>query len=346
MSDHSSRERFLRAARGQGVDRAPVWLMRQAGRYLPEYRALKADNSFHQLLEDPGQAAAVTMMPMKRFPLDVAVIFSDLLVPYAAMGHPVTYGPGITVADPIRTLEQVADLGVYDPFEHTPALATTIALVREELPEHAIVGFAGAPFSLAYYLIEGSGSRDGSEVARFALKYPEAFADLLDQCTHAATALLRMQVEAGVDGVQIFDSHGDHLAARDYRRWCLTRVASLVRSVPTGVPTIHFVRGSAHLLAEMQEVGADVLSVDWRTPLDRVDRPVQGNLEPTALFGPVDHIRTRVHEVRAEGTRAKGHIMNLGHGILPGTPLAGVAAAIAAAVEDLPDRSPPALEEA
>ena len=329
------RERFLRAATGKDVDRPPVWLMRQAGRYLPEYREIRGALSFEERVSRPDVAAELTLQPLRRFPLDAAIIFSDILVPLTGMGRPARFPGegGPVVDDPIRTPEDVASLRLADPDKDSPYVAESLRLVREKTPDHALLGFAGAPFTLAAYLIEGGGSKGFQQTKRFCYQHPDAWEKLLDLCARTAVAHLKAQVRAGCDAVQVFDTWAEQLAPEEYERLVLPHVQTVFKGLrDEGVPLIYFARGTPHLLPHLPKTGATVWSVDWRTPLEDVRQrfpgvPLQGNLDPTLLFAPRE---TLVQETRwmLESLGGEGHVANLGHGILPGTPVEGVQAFI------------------
>lgn len=327
------RERFLRACEGKEVDRPPVWLMRQAGRYLPEYREVRGALSFEERVSRPDVAAELTLQPLRRFPLDAAIIFSDILVPLAGMGRPARFpGEGGPVVDhPIRTPEDVDALRVPDPDKESPFVAESLRLVRAALPGHALLGFAGAPFTLAAYLVEGGGSKGFQQTKRFCYQHPDAWEKLLDLCARTAVEHLKAQVRAGCDAVQVFDTWAEQLAPEEYERLVLPHVQTVFKGLrDAGVPLIYFARGTPHLLPHLSRTGATVWSVDWRVPLEDVreaypGQPLQGNLDPTLLFAPR---KTLVQETTwmLEALQGQGHVANLGHGILPGTPVEGVEA--------------------
>lgn len=320
------RERFLRAATGKSVDRPPVWLMRQAGRYLPEYRAVPG--SFEHRVATPEIAAEITLQPLRRFPLDAAVLFSDILTPLAGMGRPARFtDEGPVVDRPVRTPEDVASLRAADPARDMPFVLEAIQRVRKEIPDRALLGFAGAPFTLAAYLVEGGSSKGFQETKRFCYHHPDAWRDLMTLCARTAAAHLRAQVDAGCDAVQLFDTWAEALAPSEYEEYALPYVRQALAGVEDA-PRIYFARGTPHLLPLLPKTGADVWSTDWRVPLEDVRAahpgvPLQGNLDPTLLFAPRDLL---VEETRAmlDALRGEAHVANLGHGILPGTPIEGV----------------------
>ena len=325
------RERFLRAVRGKDVDRPPVWLMRQAGRYLPEYRELRGQMTFEERVSTPDVAAEITLQPLRRFPLDAAILFSDILVPLEGMGRPARFpgGGGPVVDRPVRTPEDVGSLRQPDPEEDSPYVGRTLDLLRPQLPDHALLGFAGAPFTLAAYLIEGGGSKGFQETKRFCYHHPEAWDRLMTLCARTAAAHLRMQARHGCDALQLFDTWAEHLAPEEYERLALPYVRQVFDALrDLDAPRIYFARGTPHLLPHLPETGADAWSVDWRVPLEEVRArhpgvPLQGNLDPTLLFAPPELLR-RETTWMLEALQGQAHVANLGHGILPGTPIEGV----------------------
>lgn len=327
------RERFLRACGGKDVDRPPVWLMRQAGRYLPEYRSVRESITFEERVARPEVAAELTMQPLRRFPLDAAILFSDILTPLAGMGRAARFpGEGGPVVDnPVRTPEDVASLRVADPEGDMPFVLEAIRLLRPQVGDRALLGFAGAPFTLAAYLIEGGGgsSKGFAETKRFLYHHPEAWHRLMDVCARTAAAHLRAQIRAGCDAVQLFDTWAETLSPEEYERHALPYVRQVFDALHgQGVPLLYFARGTPHLLPFLPRTGAGVWSVDWRVSLARVRAenpgvPLQGNLDPTLLFAPRE---TLVRETRRMlgSLGGEAHIANLGHGIVPGTPIEGV----------------------
>ena len=328
---------LLRALRGEALPRPPVWFMRQAGRYLPEYRAVRERTSFLELCHDPELATEVTLQPLRRFGFDAGIVFSDILLPLEAMGRTLTFGKGHgpVFPEPVRTRADIDGLRELDPARD---LRDTLAAVRlcNERAEVPVLGFAGAPFTLACYLVEGRGSKDWIEVKRMMFARPDDFRALLDRLADAVGAFLQAQVEAGAPAVQLFDTWAGALAPDDFRRWALPaarRALAFVREAPT----IYFTKDSGPFLPWLAESGATAIGLDWRVDMARAraalgETPVQGNLDPIALYAPPDAIRERVRAIiRAAGPR--GHIFNLGHGITPRTPLEGVAAAVEAVRE-------------
>ncbi len=324
----NGRERFLHAAKGEHVDRPPVWFMRQAGRYLPEYMALRERYPFEEAVRRPDVASEITLQPIRRLDVDAAVIFSDILVPFPGMGRKVTFGNGGPRVDPIVLPSQVDNLAVPDPEEHMGFVLETIRRVREAIPDKAVLGFAGAPFTLAAYLLEGGGSKDFAATKRFMYQEPEAFDRLLATCADTIAWHLQAQMDAGADAIQIFDTWAENLALDEYRDIVMPHVKSVIRRVRgKGKPVILFARGTSHLLPALKECGADVLSVDWRVRLEDVAKEVpgialQGNMDPTRLLAPVKRVEEETRKVLEDGANVKaGHIFNLGHGVLPSTPV-------------------------
>jgi uroporphyrinogen decarboxylase len=329
MSEHL----FLRACRRQPVERTPIWMMRQAGRYLPAYRAVRAKASFLDLCRTPELACEVTLQPIDEFGFDAAILFSDILITLPAMGLDVAFpDAGPKIATPIRTQAAIDALHVPDP---TSALAATLEAVRQIKQALAgrvpLIGFAGAPLTMLTYAVEGGGSKDYAHTKQMLYGAPKSAHALLDKLARTCASFLEAQVEAGADAVQIFDSWGGIVSPGDFREYPLRyakRVIEMLRASPTfkqrAVPIIYFVNGCAPYLDDYASCGADVLGVDWRVGIDEVRRRVgegvalQGNLDPGALFAPPTEIRTRVADILARAG-ATGHIFNLGHGVLPET---------------------------
>jgi uroporphyrinogen decarboxylase len=330
-------DRFIRACRREPVDRTPVWFMRQAGRYMPEYRALREKHSLLTLCRTPELALEVTLQPIRALGVDAAILFSDLLLPLAPLGIPFDFkhGEGPVIERVVRTGEDVARLRRFEPREDLGMVLDAIRLIRRELSDKVpLIGFGGAPFTLASYAIEGGHSANFAATKSFLYQQPAEWHRFAALLSELMADYLRAQVEAGVQAVQIFDSWVGALDADDYREFVLPHVRGLFdRLAGIGVPTIHFGTGTFHLLEVMREAGGDVIGLDWRTPLDagwaRLEgTAVQGNLDPTALFAPRERLLARVDAVLAKAAGRPGHIFNLGHGILPGTPVENVKAVV------------------
>ncbi len=328
------KDRFLRACWRQPTDCTPVWFMRQAGRYLPEYRRLREQYTLREICQHPELAAEVTLMPLRRFPLDAAIIFADLMTPLEAMGiaFELREGVGPIVTQPIRFPADVERLRVPAEDEIAPATLEAICLVKAELNGTPLIGFAGAPFTLASYLLEGRGTRDFVATKQFMFSEPQAWHRLMEKLTELVVRFLRAQVRAGVDALQVFDSWVGCLCPCDYREFVLPHMKRLFEeTADLGVPRIHFGTGTATLLPLMKGAGGEVIGLDWRLPLDEAwqllgnDVAVQGNLDPAALLAPFELLRTRTLDILRRAGNRTGHIFNLGHGILPQTDPGNVA---------------------
>ena len=329
-------DRFLRACRRQPVDRPPLWIMRQAGRYLPEYRELRSRVGFLELCRTPELAAEVTLQPLRRFVFDAAIMFSDIMIPLDAFDIPMTFNPGPKIAEPIRSREQVDRLVAKPAAEAVPFVAETLRLLRRELDGRTpVIGFCGAPFTVAAYLVQGEGKEGFSAVKRLMYRDPATLEALLEKLTMSMGDYLRLQVEAGAQAIQIFDSWAGILTEDDYRRFAMPSVKYLLDVVrDAGVPGIYFLNGAPHLIEMGAGLRPDVLGVCWRQSLDQVaaripgDVALQGNLDPHVLFAEPAVVRARAIDVMRRVADRPGHIMNLGHGILPETPIASVEALI------------------
>jgi uroporphyrinogen decarboxylase len=333
-------DRFLRACRKQPVDATPVWIMRQAGRYLPQYMAIRKGTDFLTFCKSPKLLAQAAFDAVDVLGVDAAILFSDILLPLEAMGLKLVFeeAHGPKILDPVRSAADVTRLTTPDPSATMPfvgeAIERTLTRLDGSVP---LIGFAGAPFTLASYAIEGGGSKTYAKTLGWLHRDPESFDRLLDLMTVMIIRHLEFQVRTGVHAVQLFDSWGGWVSAELYRRHCLPRLQRITAALePTGVPVILYVNGSTHLLEAMAESGATVLSVDWRLPLDEVRRRVgpgpalQGNLDPCALYAPPAIIAEKVRAILA-ATGPTGHVLNLGHGILPDAPVAGARAMVDAA---------------
>jgi uroporphyrinogen decarboxylase len=323
---------FLRAAQGLPVSRTPIWLMRQAGRFLPEYRALRTEKTFMQLVQDPELAARVTIMPA-RLGVDALVLFADILLPLTGMGIGFSFsaGDGPVIESPVRLASDVERLHECEPREHLAYVADTIGVVLREAPHLPLLGFAGAPFTLASYIIEGGHSANFALTKQFMYEHESAFASMMSKIAVVTRRYLQMQVDAGVHAIQLFDSWVGCLSPRDYERYVLPHSQSILQAFESQVPTIHFATGTAGLLELQAQAGGMVLGVDHRVDIGdahaRTGMPIQGNLDPLVLLAPTEVIE---REAKAILARAKGfgHIFNLGHGVLPETPVESVQALI------------------
>ena len=317
--------RFLTACKGETPDAIPVWFMRQAGRSLPEYRKLREGHNILTLCRTPELAAEVTLQPVRRLGVDAAILFSDIVVPLLGLGIDVDIVPkvGPVVADPIRSVGDIDRIGSFEAEDHVPFVLETIRLLKREL-DVPLIGFAGAPFTLASYLVEGGPSKDHRIAKSFMYAEPEAWTKLMDKLAEMTLAYLRAQIEAGVDAVQLFDSWAGHLSPADYERYVLPASQTILRGLEGRVPRIHFGVGTGSLLELMAGAGADVMGIDWRVPLDEARRRLgddvvlQGNLDPTTCLAPWDVVEEKALEVLERGG-GKKHIFNLGHGVLPET---------------------------
>jgi len=327
----------MRAARRQPTPVTPVWLMRQAGRYLPEYRAMRERYSFLDLCRNPEAAAEVTLQPVRRFAVDAAILFADILLVLEPLGVGLEFarGEGPVIHRPVRSEADVARLKPIDVAESVGFVFETVRVVRRELPSHvALIGFAGAPFTVASYVVEGGASRDYLHTKRLMYEAPAAWHRLLEILADATATYLNGQIDAGAQAVQLFDSWIGTLAPDDYRAYVLPHTRAVIRALRPGVPVIHFGTGTATLLPLMREAGGDVIGLDWRVELDRGwaavghDVGVQGNLDPAALLARPAVFRERVQAILARAGGRPGHIFNLGHGVYQQTPPEHVAALV------------------
>ncbi|NOZ24480.1 MAG: uroporphyrinogen decarboxylase [Nitrospirae bacterium] len=320
---------FLRACRGEDVEYTPVWIMRQAGRYLPEYQKVRAGVDFLTLCKTPELAAEVTLQPVDILGVDAAILFSDILIPLEAMGMKLRFheNKGPVLGNPVRGAGDVERLRVPEPLESVPFVLETIRILRKALSGKVpLIGFAGAPFTLATYMIEGGGSKNFINTKALMYREPEVFHSLMRKITDTTIAYLSSQIEAGAHAVQVFDSWAGALAPDDYAVNSLPYVKETVKALrPFGVPVIYFVNNCGGLLEQARASGADVIGIDWRVDIgEAVKRlggkvSVQGNLDPCALFSSVDVLRLKVEDILKKGRTARGHVFNLGHGILPQT---------------------------
>ena len=331
---------FIRAARRLPVDRTPVWFMRQAGRVLPEYRAVREGLSLLDICRRPDVCAEVTLQPVRRFGVDAAILFADIMHPLLGAGVELEIldGVGPVIETPVRAAADVQRLRTLVPERDLPFVIETIHLLKSELGSATpLIGFAGAPFTLAAYLIEGRASREFTRTKAMMYSEPDLWDDLMTRLTDMVIAFLTSQITAGVDAIQLFDSWVGCLSPNDYARYVQPHSRRIFTVLATlGVPMIHFGVNTATLLPMMKDDGATVIGADWRIPLDRAwdiigdDRAVQGNLDPTVLLAPAALIDREVADVLRRARGRSGHIFNLGHGLLPQTPIAGIERAISA----------------
>jgi uroporphyrinogen decarboxylase len=324
---------FVRTCKSLPVDRTPVWFMRQAGRYMPEYRAVRKQHSLLEICKKPALAAEVTITAAEILGIDAAIIFADLLLPLEVMGLPFHFsaGEGPVIEKPVRSKEDIADLRT-DRASELGYVSEAVALVAKHFGDRlAVIGFCGAPFTLASYMIEGGGSRNYVHAKKMMYNSPHDWDALMRKLVAVTASYSADQVRAGADVIQIFDSWVGCLSVEDYRRYVLPHVTTMVKQLQkTGVPIIYFGTDSATLLPAMKETGADVVGLDWRIPLDegwaRLDHQcaVQGNLDPVLLFADWKELKSRAEDILRRAAGRPGHIFNLGHGILPETPVESV----------------------
>jgi len=331
---------FLRACRGEEVEYTPVWLMRQAGRYLPQYKAVRANIDFLTLCKTPKLAAEVTLQPVDILGVDAAILFSDILIPVEAMGMRLEFSDkeGPILREPIRNKSAVEKLIIPDTEEDMPFVPETIKILRKELENKVpLIGFSGAPFTLATYMIEGGTSKNFLNTKKMMFQYSGAFNYLMEKLTDTILSYLSAQIKAGAQAVQIFDTWAGMLSPVEYKEFALPYVKKTISELKKeGVPVIYFVNDCAGILREVRKSGADVTGIDWRIDIsDAIKRLgkkmiVQGNLDPCELFLPKEKLEERIKDILWKGESAKGHIFNLGHGVLPETPVENVIAMVEA----------------
>ncbi|MEV0255108.1 uroporphyrinogen decarboxylase [Streptomyces sp. NPDC050732] len=318
---------FMKACRREAVPHTPVWFMRQAGRSLPEYRKVREGTAMLESCMRPDLVTEITLQPVRRHRVDAAIYFSDIVVPLKAIGVDLDIKPGVgpVVENPIRSRADLAQLRDLTP-DDVHYVTEAIGMLTAELGPTPLIGFAGAPFTLASYLVEGGPSRNHEHTKALMYGDPQLWADLLDRLAEITSAFLKVQIEAGASAVQLFDSWVGALSPADYRRSVMPASAKVFDAVASyGVPRIHFGVGTGELLGAMGEAGADVVGADWRVPLDEAARRVgpgkaiQGNLDPAVLFSTREAVETKTDEVLAAAKDLEGHIFNLGHGVLPTT---------------------------
>ena len=320
--------RFLDACWGRPVDRTPVWLMRQAGRYLPDYMRVRSKCTFLELCKTPELAAEVSIQPVDILGVDAAILFSDILTPVEPMGMKLDFVPGPVFEHPIRTMADVDALRIPNMEQDVPYVLETLKILRRELERKVpLIGFGGAPFTLACYMVEGKGSKDWATMKRMMYAAPEVYAALMEKVTTMDMEYLNAQIKAGAQAIQIFDTWGGVLSPADYERYVLPFTTRLINGLNRmETPVIHFVKGAATMLPIVQKAGGDVMGLDWHVNLGSArdilgsTMGVQGNLDPTVLFAPKEIIEREVKRVLDENAGRPGHIFNLGHGILPTVP--------------------------
>ena len=332
MTPALTNDSFLRACRGEPVPHTPVWLMRQAGRYMPEYRALRAQHSILEMIKDPEKATEVTLQPVEAFPVDAAIIFADILTLLEPMGLQLEFisGKGPVFHNPIRDAADVSALTPVNPERDLGFTLDALRLSRERLAGRIpLIGFSGAPYTLACYAIEGGGSKDFDSVRAWMFANPRAWSELMDRLADAVSAYLLAQISSGAQAVQLFDSWAGSLSLSDYRRfaapWTRRILDTLAREAPD-VPRIHFSANGGHLLEEIADMPAQVLGLDWRVDaaaaIQRLgtNRSYQGNLDPARMLASDEAVVEGVRAVKAAFAQARGHIFNLGHGVIKTTP--------------------------
>jgi uroporphyrinogen decarboxylase len=322
--------RFLKSCRREPVDATPVWFMRQAGRYMQEYRALRTQYSLLEICRTPDLATEVTLQPIRRLEVDAAILFSDLLLPLGPLGLPFDFvkGEGPQIERPIDGPADIERLRVFEPRQALGYVLDAVRQIQRELDHRVpLIGFAGAPFTLASYAIEGGHSNNFAKTKALMYGYPEDWHRLCEKLSRVVGDFLVAQIEAGVDAVQVFDSWVGALDATDYREFALPHTRAIFDAIGTRVPTIHFGTGTSTILEQLRDAGGDVIGVDWRIPIDDAwerigaEHAVQGNLDPTVLLGPPARMMQQTDAVLRRIGGRPGHIFNLGHGILPSTPV-------------------------
>jgi len=316
---------FLKACWGQPVDVTPVWLMRQAGRYLPQYMEVRRKCTFLELCKTPELAAEVTIQPIDYLGADAAILFSDILTPVEPMGLKLDFVPGPVFENPVRTQADVDALRIPVMEEDVPYVLETIRILRREFEGRVpLIGFGGAPFTLACYMVEGKGSKDFAHIKRMMYGAPEIYAALMEKITEMDRQYLNAQIAAGAQAIQIFDTWGGIVSPLDYETYVLPYTKKLIDGLDRqGIPVIHFVKGSGTMLDSVKKAGSDVVGLDWHIGLGKAreilgpEIAVQGNLDPTVLYAPKAHIEREVKRILDENAGRPGHIFNLGHGILP-----------------------------
>jgi uroporphyrinogen decarboxylase len=329
--------RFLRACQRLPVDATPVWFMRQAGRYMPEYRAIREKLTLLEICQRPEVAAEVTLQPVQAFGVDAAILFADILLPLIPMGLKLEFvkGEGPLIRNPVRSMADVHHLRPVDPQTDLGHVLQAIRILRSALGETPLIGFCGAPFTVAAYAIEGGATREFIQIKKIMYGAPEIFQAFMTRLTDVLIAYLSAQIQAGAQAVQVFDSWIGALSPQDYQRYVFPHSTRLLKTVEAlGTPVIHFGAGTPTLLPWMRQAGGTVLGLDWRIPLDDgwktvgSDRAIQGNLDPAVLFAPLPELRRQVEDVLRRAGNKPGHIFNTGHGIFQHTPVESVRAVV------------------
>lgn len=319
---------LLRALHKEKTDRPPVWLMRQAGRYMPEYRAVRKNVSFLELCKTPDLACEVTLQPVDILGVDAAILFSDILIPVEPMGVNLSFNPAPVISNPVRTAADVNLLQTLKPEQDVPFVYDTIDLLIKKL-KVPLIGFSGAPFTLACYMVEGAGSKSFLEVRKMMLNIPDAFMELMEKLTESTISYLQKQIDHGCAAVQVFDTWAGILPQEDYERAVFPHVEEIAKSLKNA-PVIYFAKDGAAYFNTMKNLSCAGIGLDWKTGIKEADEKLghkftlQGNLDPAALFAGKDAIKHYAEKAIAEGKEAAGHIFNLGHGILPETPVENV----------------------
>jgi len=325
---------FIRACWIKKVDEIPIWFMRQAGRYLPEYRKIRKKFSFLNMCKNPEISAEITLQPLKRFKLDAGIIFADILLPFEGMGLKIEFSEkgGPHILNPVRCEKDLMRLRILDPKNDTPYLLSAIKIVKNELGDKLpLIGFSGAPFTLASYAIEGKGSKDYVSTKTLMFSEKKLWEDIMNLFTSSIINYLKAQIDAGVDCIQLFDSWAGTLSPEDYKNYVLPYTKRIFSSLKeTGVPGIHFSTGTTSYLKLIKEVGSDVIGIDWRIDIRDAfkevggEKAIQGNLDPAVLLGPGDVVVKSAKKILKNMKGKNGFIFNLGHGILPSTPIRNI----------------------
>jgi uroporphyrinogen decarboxylase len=339
MDSNNRSERFLKACRKEEVDATPVWLMRQAGRYMKEYREIRNKVSFLTMCKTPELAVEVTLQPVRKLGVDAAILFADILLPLEGMGIGFEFAKneGPVVHNPVRTFTDVEKVKVIEPEQDVPYVLETIRILRRELEGVVpLIGFSGAPFTLASYIVEGGHSRNYAFIKSMMYNEPAAYHLFMEKIAKVIVNYLNAQIEAGAQVVQIFDSWIGCLGVSDYEKFVMPYSKAVIDGLNKKVPIIHYANGGSTLLELLTQAGGDVIGIDWRINLDTAwdrigyDRGIQGNLDPVALFASTKEIEARVKDILTRAAGRPGHIFNLGHGILPETPVENVIAMVEA----------------